>query len=264
MSNGTASCKVLSTNLVGRYFICRIAVNWADTVIPGQFMMVHVPKDGERPLGRPLCISDRGDGWVEFTAAIVGQGTRAIACTKPGDELRVLGPLGKGFQISPVYRRIALVGGGVGIAELVLLSRQLNEQKRPAKFFAGARSKIDLVAMDRIAETSSSVAVVTEDGSEGTKGLVTEPLVSDLEKGLFDLVVACGPHGMLIAVASLAETHGVESLVATEERMACGIGACFGCTIPLEVGGKLKMVRVCAEGPVFRGKAFLGGLRHEV
>jgi dihydroorotate dehydrogenase electron transfer subunit len=263
MRSGAVEREVLACERVGRYFRCRLAVDWSHEVEPGQFMMVHVPHDSERPLGRPLCVSDRGEGWVEFTAALVGAGTKAIsAYTNPGDKLRVLGPLGNGFRFARSHKRIALVGGGVGIAELVVAAKVLHAKGRPAAFFAGARTAEDLIALDDIRSLSSTLEVTTEDGSMGRTGLVTAPLREFLQSGALDLVAACGPHGMLVAVARLADEFGVESLVATEERMACGIGACFGCTVPLLVNGEIRMARACSEGPVFRGKAFLGGLTY--
>ena len=76
------------------------------------------------------------------------------------------------------------------------------------------------------------------------------------------MVIACGPTGMLKAVAKMSRKYNIDSFVATEERMACGIGACYGCTIPIEVDGNVKMLRVCKEGPVFKGSAFLGGIEN--
>ncbi|MDZ7814491.1 MAG: hypothetical protein U5N86_00370 [Planctomycetota bacterium] len=178
-------------------------------------------------------------------------------------DIDVVGPLGNGFTVSRSYEDILLVGGGVGAAELVLLAKQLNAQGRPARFICGAGTKQDLVHLDRIREHCREVVVTTEDGSDGETGIVTGPLERMLGEGGVDIVAACGPDGMLKAVAEMALENETESLVATEERMACGIGACFGCTVPLMVNGRLKMARACKDGPVFRGKAFIEGAKHE-
>ncbi len=255
--------RVLTARKIGRYFECRIEAAWAHEVSAGQFLMVKIPADSSRLLGRPFCISRTGDGWVEFVAAVVGDGTRILSdSVVAGDTLLALGPLGKGFVIAKSYKRVVLVGGGAGVAELMILCKRLHDEGRAPLFIAGAKTAADLMYVDEIKAASKRLYITTEDGSIGEKGLVTDPLNGILKGKEADLVVACGPTPMLAAVATAADKAGIESLVAVEERMACGIGACYGCTLPLEVKGSIRMARVCKEGPVFRGKAFLGGLKH--
>ncbi|MFA4986249.1 MAG: dihydroorotate dehydrogenase electron transfer subunit [Candidatus Brocadiia bacterium] len=256
-------CQILSLRRKGKYLVCRFHANWPDKVVPGQFMMVRIPGASQHLLGRPFCVAQTGPEWTEFAAAVVGKGTSLLSeSLVVNGHVEILGPLGRGFNVSTVYRRIALIGGGVGIAELCLLAQELHTQGRSPVFFAGARTVDDLIYISEVSPFVTRMEIATEDGTSGTHGLVTRPLAESLKRHEFDLLVGCGPIPMLKAVAEAAEAASIESLVALEERMACGIGACFGCAVPLAVKGRVKMVRVCKEGPVFRGKSFLGGLRH--
>ncbi len=263
MAQAYRKTKVLKARREGKYLVCRLAAPWrAEEVRPGRFMMVRIPGDGEMMFGRPFGISRKGEGWVEFTAAVAGRGTRILYDTvEEGSDLDVLGPLGNGYDIPAAAERIILAGGGAGVPELLALAEELAAEGRPPVFIAGARSEADLVLLDELRRASRELMVVTEDGSAGEKGLVTAPLGRRLAEEGADLVAACGPTPMLHAVAEMCAERGVECLVAAEERMACGVGACYGCCIPVLRGGEVKMVRVCLDGPVFRGEEFTGGRR---
>jgi dihydroorotate dehydrogenase electron transfer subunit len=240
------------------YFTVRLAVP-ADypAVAPGQFVMVQVGDGLEPYLRRAYSIHDvareRAASGVEIRllGKVIGRGTRALGASRPGDQLRVLGPLGRGFA-ARAGSRPALVAGGVGSAALLLLARSLAGAGRFDVFYGG-RSSIDLPVAAAFAELASAsggeLVVTTEDGSAGRRGLVTEPLVEQIAAGAYDYLYACGPMGLLARLAALCAEHGVAGEAALETPMGCGFGACLGCAVP-HVRGHYALC--CKDGPVFR------------
>jgi NAD(P)H-flavin reductase len=187
--------------------------------------------EDERPfLPRAFSVMRAHDGALEFLLEDVGPGTRRLAELDAGDELYLLGPLGNGFTPPGAERRPILVGGGVGIAPLVILSEALGEAETLLGFRDAAHAEG--------AALIPGARVATDDGSVGHHGLVTELL----ETGGNIEVYACGPPPMLAAIAGL----DVRAQLAMESGMACGFGACFGCVVPTEDG----YVRLCVDGPV--------------
>jgi len=175
---------------------------------------------------------------------------------KPGDDLFVLGPLGNTWTLPSADRTAVLVAGGVGVAPLVFLARELKRSGIPTRFLFGARTADDLPLREDI-EDICTLHVTTEDGSVGHRGLVT-----DLLDGLLDdstTVYSCGPHRMLEAVGAIAARRGVPCQVALESPMACGMGTCKGCAV-IDPDGNFKYV--CTDGPVFEAQRIFGG-RHE-
>jgi dihydroorotate dehydrogenase electron transfer subunit len=147
-----------------------------------------------------------------------------------------------------------LVGGGYGSAPLVALAGALRARGCRVDMVLGAATEDRLFGVPEARRVASSVSVTTEDGSAGERGRVTDVLPDLLARTLADVVYACGPMGMLRAVSALAGSYGVDCQCAVEEAMACGIGVCMTCVLPV-VGedGVTRMVRSCVEGPVFRG-----------
>ena len=148
------------------------------------------------------------------------------------------------------------MGGGVGVPPLVYLAEAFAREGRPFTFLQGARTKDDLVCLEELAALGVQPEVTTEDGSAGEKGLVTAPLERALGTGA-PVVYACGPEGMLKAVAPLCRGR-VPSHLSLEARMGCGYGVCLGCVVPVNrtAGGRYE--RVCQEGPVFDGEVVRG------
>lgn len=210
-------------------------------VQPGQFHMLktEVP---EPLLPRPLSIHDVAAGTLSFLYEVKGAGTRALADLEPGGRVRITGPLGRGFDVADLQGRILLVAGGIGIAPFRYLARALA---------AAGRDRVTLAAGFRslpfgIADFDGMLAdvrIATEDGSAGVKGRV--PVLFSPRD--FDVVVACGPVPMMRAVQHACRDAGTRAVLSMEARMACGIGACLGCTTPTTTG----MRRVCTDGPVF-------------
>ncbi|MEW6724861.1 MAG: dihydroorotate dehydrogenase electron transfer subunit [Bacillota bacterium] len=212
---------------------------------PGQFVMVQAGHEGAR-LRRPLSLHRFDAGRVELLYRVVGSGTRWLAGLAPGEQLELLGPLGRGFPLHP-DRPAVLVGGGIGGAPLVALAEARGRAEVPTLVLLGARQAAELVAVDRFRDLGCRVEVATDDGSAGRHGLVTQWLPEAMaDFGEEAVIYGCGPQGMLRALMTLDPRFTV--YLSLEERMACGVGACLGCAVAAADGGYL---RVCRDGPVF-------------
>ena len=234
---------------------------------PGQFVMVRVNAAIDPLLRRPFGIFDVGthmpihagavaQPYFEILYHVVGKGTSMLADLHETDQLDILGPLGKGFVPGAADGVKLIVGGGVGLAPLYMLAKDLAKQS-DVRLFAGGRTRDDILCITEFERLGVECYVATEDGSLGKCGLVTEALVSSLQSaGNGASIFACGPHGMLKAVAGIAANHGIPCQVSLEGYMACGVGACLGCVTPgNKHGADTPDYRcVCAEGPVFDGK----------
>lgn len=206
---------------------------------PGQFYMVRGWNGLDPFLPRPISIADLENGRVKLLYEVRGKGTHIMSKLKKGDKLSILGPLGNGFNIKE-YGKIALITGGVGIAPMLYLAKNLSAD---INIFSGFRN--NAYFLDQIRPYVKNTYIATEDGSTGHKGFVTQ--LFDPSK--YDLVYTCGPTPMMEVVIKMCKDI-VPVYVSMENRMACGIGACLGCTIETIRG----MERVCKEGPVFLGK----------
>lgn len=206
---------------------------------PGQFYMLRGWEGLDPFLPRPISIADIENGRIKFLYEVKGRGTHIISRLNKGDSLSLLGPLGNGFDIK-VEGKMALITGGIGIAPMLYLSKQLSGE---IHIYSGFRN--NAYFLDQIRPYVKTVNIATENGSIGHKGLVTD--LFDPED--FDFIYACGPIPMMKAVLSMCQGK-VPVFLSMENHMACGIGACLGCTIETIRG----MERVCKEGPVFKGE----------
>jgi dihydroorotate dehydrogenase electron transfer subunit len=234
----------------------------------GQFVMA-VPPGGERT-ATALGVYEAGGERVSLMVAVVGPRTRELANLAPGAKLDLLGPLGNGFDIDALAARargdaeVALVAGGVGLAPLLLAGRRLVERGAGVRLYYGARTASALVDAESFAAHGIAVEHATDDGSRGYRGFVTD-LLARAER-LPAAIAACGPSPMLRAVARVARNLGVRAQLSLEETFACGVGACWGCVVPLErasaqapafpppAPGESRdyvHARICKEGPVF-------------
>ena len=250
-----------------QHFLLRIQVAGMEPAAPGQFVMVAGANQVEPYLRRAFSVYDQepaGTGalTISLLGKVIGRGTAALAACLPGQDVPVLGPLGRGFHSmganGPHGGRAALVAGGIGSAGLGLLAQALAREGRPFDFYYGGRSADDLVEVEefqRLSERSGGRLLrTTEDGTAGARGLVTEALAATLEAGAaqagraYEALYTCGPHGLMAAVARIAVEHGIEGEAAMETPMGCGYGACLGCAVELEEGG---YALCCRQGPVF-------------
>lgn len=232
---------------------------------PGQFVMVRVSGAIDPLLRRPFGIFDFGcytpaqsgavpQPFFEMLYRVVGKGTALLATLHESDLLDILGPLGRGFNLADPAEEKLIVGGGVGLAPLYLLAKELVGQSK-VRLFAGGRTRDDILCITEFERLGVECYTATEDGSLGECGLVTEALLRRLDqlKGAAATMYACGPHGMLNAVAGIAAERGMPCQVSLEGYMACGVGACLGCVAPgRNHSAETPDFRcVCTEGPVF-------------
>ena len=229
---------------------------------PGEFAQIWVEQSHIPLLRRPFSFSraDSRSGVVSFYLGAVGPGSRRLRGFRPGDEARILGPLGRGFTLPDRPGRSALVSGGLGAAPFPLLAERLRERGEELVWINGARTREELYPEELIPVGVTEVAQFTEDGSQGQMGRITAGLLP-LLRGV-DRVYACGPNPMLATVFRLIADSAPDSGVAPplevsiEAPMGCGFGTCLGCAIPLRPPqGVLDPVigLCCRQGPVVRG-----------
>ena len=240
--------------LGGGYFVLRM-VDCAGlaSAKPGQFIMIRGAWGRDPLLPRAFSLLAVGTGGTaDILAKTVGRGTALLERALPGAEVDVLGPLGSTFPEPRADTTDLLVAGGVGLPP-VYMQGALAADRRLAgrsEMLYGGRAAQDLVLLPEMEAMGLAVHLTTEDGSAGTKGLVTRALEARLERhrGAAVRVMGCGPNAMLWAVARLAKAQGVPCFISLEEQMACGIGVCLGCAIP----ARSRPFRyVCSNGPVF-------------
>jgi len=249
----------------------------AAAAAPGQFIQVYCRENEFGPLlPRPFSLfrinSNHGESinsW-EILFRKVGRGTSWLSRRQPGDELEILGPLGRGFSLfaeqnggllnpsasassntntSTRARRSLLIAGGIGMPPLFALAERLYDLKTQIILVYAGKTREDLIFLEEWRRLAHHVCLVTEDGSAGFKGLATEAVKTEIYSKGVDFYYSCGPRPMLKAVQTLLATLEIPGEISMEERMACGVGACLGCAIKTSGGYK----RVCREGPVFRG-----------
>ena len=211
--------------------------------VPGQFVMLRTEGDGLF-LGRPISIMDWDNGVWTFLYKVVGKGTLAMSRLKSGDEIEMFGPMGNGFsQVIRLekIRKAVLIGGGMGIAPMYGLAKALRK--------TGAHVKIHLGFTDEPI-LRKEFADVADELIINVGGYVTD----DVKFELGPVYFACGPELMMKAAAGKAREAGAEMVVSLESRMACGMGACLGCTIDTTRGSK----RVCKDGPCFKYEEVTG------
>ncbi len=253
--------EVLSIRKIGAYnAMTVVAPGMAELTKPGHFVAVQVGgPESSMLLRRAFAIYDvkeRGvyGGTVEFVFSVHGKGTAWLASRRPQDKIDIVGPLGKPFRLPATPVTATLVGGGYGSAPLLPLATLLRERGCRVDFVLGAGGADRLFGQLDAKRMSTSIEVTTDDGSWGTKGRVSDVLPAVLDRTDSDVVYACGPMAMLRAVSALAAERDIPCQVAVEESMACGIGVCMTCVLPV-IGddGLTRMVRSCVEGPVFLG-----------
>lgn len=211
----------------------------------GQFVNLSTG-EGSHLLRRPLGVMKVEGNDITVCYQVKGEGTLKLSTAKTGDKLKILLPLGNGFDLKG--KNIAVIGGGVGIFPLIATIREHCENKNFYSYI-GFRNKNAVCLIDEL-EKSKSLTVVTDDGSYGKKGNAAEAYLMDCDKLNVDLIIACGPPVMLKVLKQKLKEKGIKTpcLVSLEERMGCGIGACLVCVCKKSDG---QNARVCKDGPVF-------------
>ena len=225
--------------LAGDVWELVLAGDTSAVTAPGQFVNLELPG---KFLRRPISVCDWAEGRLTLLVKEAGEGTKELVRLPAGTDLDTLSGLGNGFSPSAAPEGAALVGGGIGIAPLYGLARRMLERGQTPAAVLGFRSREDAFYTEEFAALGLEVRIATEDGSLGTRGFVTDVL-NELPDRRF--VCACGPTAMLKAVHALPQITGGQ--FSFEARMACGFGACVGCTIQTKKG----LRRVCKDGPIF-------------
>lgn len=251
--------EVLSLRRVGAYWqLSMVAPGIAERTRPGQFVALAVGgPQTPMVLRRSFAIYQVAEhgvfgGTVDVVFSVAGKGTQWLADLRPRDRLDVVGPLGRPFRLPSSAVPAVLVGGGYGSAPLFGLAAALRRRGCPVDFVIGAGGADRLFGVLAAKRIASTVSVTTDDGSVGSRGRVSDVLPAAIERSGAEVVYACGPMPMLRAVAAVTRLYDLPCQVAVEESMACGIGVCMTCVLPI-VGddGVTRMARSCVEGPVF-------------
>jgi len=233
--------KIISNRQVApSVYVITIAGQWAGAM--GQFYMVRpCAMQGiaitDPLLSRPLSIHDQGDDYIAFLYRVTGRGTTLLAGLTKGQEIQLSGPFGNGFPIVDEHESVALVGGGMGIAPLLLAAKHY----RQADIYLGFNHQSFAVeSFEQMVDTTDQIHI--------TQGQY-QRIIDIVDPTLYSVIMACGPVGMLQALMEKIKAIHASTLlyVSTEKRMACGIGACLTCSIQTVDGNR----RVCKEGPVF-------------
>ena len=253
--------EVLDIRRVGGYHVLSLtAPGISDISRPGHFVTLGIGgEESSMVLRRAFAIhqvQSRGvyGGTLDVVIGVQGKGSRWLSERRRHDVIDIVGPLGRPFILPKERVACALVGGGYGSAPLFMLAEQLRERGCRVDVVVGASTEERLFGVLELKRLASTLTITTDDGSLGEKGRVTDVLPELMDRVDTGLVYACGPMGMLQAVADMATERRTYSQCAVEEAMACGIGVCMTCVLPV-IGedGMTRMLRSCVEGPVFRG-----------
>ena len=251
------SAPIISNNEVmpGVYLIWLESPEIASIAKPGQFVMVRCGKEHEHVLRRPLSIhqvDDETKSRLALLFNVVGEGTRWLSQRQVGDNIDLFGPLGNGYKVHPDSKNLLLVAGGIGIAPLCLLAQKAVKQEKKVTLLMGMVTAIEF-SNQQLLPSGIELVVVTEDGSSGLTGRVTDQLLNNFDWA--DQVFACGPVGMYQTIATFSEQFPKlnSAQISLEVRMGCGLGICYGCTVKTKNGLK----QVCKDGPVFDLKDIL-------
>ena len=223
---------------------------------PGQFIEIRVVDWVEPLLRRPISIYnlEKETGTLEFIFQVKGKGTTLLAQRKVGEKLDIIGPIGYGTFSIKEYKKVAIIGGGIGIFPLYELSKQLKQNTSTnVSVYIGFRNKDLITLEEEFKSVSDKLTITTDDGSYGIKGFAINELKKDYEKEKPDCIYACGPLPMLKAIQEYAKENNIRCEISLEQKMACGIGVCLGCAVKTAKSPQdaPQYWHVCKAGPVF-------------
>ncbi len=273
------------TAYAGDQYVLRLQTpRIAQSALPGSF--VHIRCDARLAMRRPLSImrTSSAEGWIELLYRVVGEGTTLLSAAKQGMSLSLIGPIGIPFHIDDAYTLPLLIGGGVGVPPMVFLADAMRQRHkhssplvlmgsetpfpfrvRPSQIMVPGMPAEVIAAMPLLEDWGIPSRLASLQGYAGCH----EGYVTDLAQLWLDgletealrrvTVFACGPEPMLAAVARLARDYDLPCQVSLEEYMACGVGGCAGCAVPIHTADGIAMKRVCVDGPVFAAHAVFPG-----
>ncbi len=240
-----------NTKITKEYYLLELeAGKLIDIIEPGQFLNIRLSttENYDPLLRRPLSVHDINieKNSIFLLYRLVGKGTKILSKSKSGEYLDIIGPLGTGFMTDINNKDILIVGGGMGIAPLYYLSKELSINNKLTVLLGGNKENDLKYFAEKFCDISTEIKLATIDGSMGYMGNVID-LWESLEQYNYDYIYTCGPIPMLVCVQELAEKNNIKGQVSLEERMGCGIGLCLSCVCQTKDGNQ----RVCKEGPVF-------------
>jgi len=244
---------------------------------PGNFVQIKISDTDFPLLRRPFSIANKiDDGSIEIIYKIKGLGTNLLSKKCIGEKINLIGSLGNTFSIGmneiisstkqnlgthrDTPQNLILIAGGMGIAPIIFLASTLKEIGINFQIIYGAKTKSELIYIDLLRIYTDNILLITDNGSYGKKGLVTEFVVEELKNEKYTgeyhnklKFFACGPHPMLKEIGRICNQLSIDCEISLEENMACGFGACMGCVTNTLTGYK----RVCSEGPIFQAKELI-------
>ena len=270
-------CEILSHQAFdGDQYIMRVhAPKIAAKAQPGSF--AHLTVHPLRPMRRPISIMrvNKASGWVDFLYKKLGEGTALLAENKVGENINIMGPIGKAFEIKPERKRPLLIGGGVGMPPMIFVAEECHKQKdyeplvilgsevpfpftiKPSEIMVPGMPGGVIASMPLLDEWNIASRLASLQGYAGTfEGYVTDlarhwlNALTEEQRAEVE-IYSCGPHPMLEAVAKLAKEFDLPCQVSLEEFMACAVGGCAGCVVEVQTETGPAMKRVCVDGPVF-------------
>jgi len=270
-------CEILSHQAFdGDQYIMRVhAPKIAAKAQPGSF--AHLTVHPLRPMRRPISIMrvNKASGWVDFLYKKLGEGTALLAENKVGENINIMGPIGKAFEIKPERKRPLLIGGGVGMPPMIFVAEECHKQKdyeplvilgsevpfpftiKPSEIMVPGMPGGVIASMPLLDEWNIASRLASLQGYAGTfEGYVTDlarhwlNALTEEQRAEVE-IYSCGPHPMLEAVAKLAKEFNLPCQVSLEEFMACAVGGCAGCVVEVQTETGPAMKRVCVDGPVF-------------
>ena len=242
----------------GVYKFSLKAENIVNSARPGNFIEIRVTDQTEPFLRRPISIHnlDKENGILDIIFQIKGKGTEILSRKQVGDKIDIIGPLGYGTFKLENYKKIAIIGGGIGIFPLYELLKQAKIKNVETGVYLSFRNK-DLVMLENeFGKLTNNLNISTDDGSYKNKGFAIDFLKQDMEEEKYECIYACGPTPMLRAVKNYAAENNINCQVSLEEKMACGLGVCLGCAVKTSTSSKdaPEYFHVCKAGPVFNAK----------
>lgn len=220
-------------------------------ISPGQFFNIQASAAGYPMLRRPISVSGYDDKTITFTVKILGSGTKQLAERRVGDAIKLMGPLGNGFERVSA-KKVLIIGGGIGVAPMKGLIEKLEQPANEIDVILGFKDNPYLT--EHFKTRCQKIAVFSETVNGFRKGFVTEALEEWIKITDYEMVYACGPLPMLKSVAKILNETGIPVQLLMEEKMACGIGACLVCTCKTKKDDfNFKLSRMCKDGPMFYG-----------
>lgn len=225
----------------------------SQNALPGQFVNIKCGEGNGPVLRRPIsiCRVDRANRTFDVVFQVKGTGTKLLSQMTEGGTMDVLGPLGNPFEIPRDKKKIAVIGGGIGIFPLLFLLEAAGKEQQDLSAFIGFRNRDAAVLVDEFNAAAGSCTISTDDGSLYRKGFVTELFEESLKDREYDMIYTCGPTVMIKKVAETAKQNNIPCQVSMEQRMGCGIGACLVCACKTKHGDDWEYSHVCKDGPVF-------------